>query len=189
MVLKDKVFIGQAEIRVGQEMPVLVTNGGKNQLILIQKNYLFKWKILGRVWKWKLQSKCCSTNYLPVQLDAEYGLLTIQSQSYSSTDWSTNACKLSTLMYLQITILFLTVTSAYEYCAWCHIMWYHVIRTINKPVYSSIIVQLYMYIQECASDLDVDYVLLWGLIVKGCSTFWSSCSDMEGFESFQVKYT
>lgn len=122
-------------------------------------------------------------------LDAEYGLLTIQSQSYSSTDWSTNACKLSTLMYLQITILFLTVTSAYEYCAWCLIMWYHVIRTINKPVYSSIIVQLYMYIPECASDLDVDYVLLWGLIVKGCSTFWSSCSDMEGFESFQVKYT
>lgn len=189
MVLKDKVFIGQAEIRVGQEMPVVVTNGGKNQLILIQKNYLSKWKILGRVWKWKLQSKCCSTNYLPVQLDAEYGLLTIQSQSYSSTDWSTNACKLSTLMYLQITILFLTVTSANEYCAWCLIMWYHVIRTINKPVYSSIIVQLYMYIQECASDLDVDYVLLWGLIVKGCSTFWSSCSDMEGFESFQVKYT
>lgn len=46
-----------------------------------------------------------------------------------------------------------------------------------------------MYIPECASDLDVDYVLLWGLIVKGCSTFWSSCSDMEGFESFQVKYT
>lgn len=81
------------------------------------------------------------------------------------------------------------VTSAYEYRAWCHIMWYHVIRTIYKPVYSSIIVQLYMYIQECASDLDVDYVLLWGLIVKGCSTFWSSCSDMEGFESFQVKYT
>lgn len=68
-------------------------------------------------------------------------------------------------------------------------MWYHVIRTINKPVYSSIIVQLYIYIPECASDLDVDYVLLWGLIVKGCSTFWSSCSDMEGFESFQVKYT
>lgn len=110
-------------------------------------------------------------------------------QSYSSDDWSTNACKLSTLMYLQITILFLTVTSANEYCAWCLIMWYHVIRTINKPVYSSIIVQLYMYIPECASDLDVDYVLLWGLIVKGCSTFWSSCSDMEGFESFQVKYT
>lgn len=127
-------------------MPVVVTNSGKNQLILIQKNYLSKWKILGRVWKWKLQSKCCSTNFLPVQLDAEYGLLTIQSQSYSSTDWSTNACKLSTLMYLQITILFLTVTSAYEYCAWCHIMWYHVIRTINKPVYSTII---HVYSRMC----------------------------------------
>lgn len=50
MVLKDKVCIGQAEIRVGQEMPVVVlTNSGKNQLILIQKNYLSKWKILGRV--------------------------------------------------------------------------------------------------------------------------------------------
>lgn len=49
MVLINKVFIGQTEIRVGQEMPVLVTNGGKNQLILIQKNYLSKWKILGRV--------------------------------------------------------------------------------------------------------------------------------------------
>lgn len=166
-------------------MPVVVTNGGKNQLILIQKNYLSKWKILGRVWKWKLQSKCCSTNYLPVQLDAEYGLLTIQSKSYSSTDWSTNACKLSTLMYLQITILFLTVTSAYEYCAWCHIMGYHVIRTINKPVYSSII---HVYSRMCIW-LGCYYVLLWGLIVKGCSTFWSSCSDMEGFESFQVKYT
>lgn len=47
MVLKDKVFIGQAEIRVGQEKPVVVTNVGKNQLILIQKNYLSKWKILG----------------------------------------------------------------------------------------------------------------------------------------------
>lgn len=37
MVLINKVFIGQAEIRVGQEMPVVVTNSGKNQLILIQK--------------------------------------------------------------------------------------------------------------------------------------------------------
>lgn len=66
-MLINKVFIGQAEIRVGQEMPVVVTNSGKNQLILIQKNYLSKWKILGRVWKSKLQSKCCSTNDLPVQ--------------------------------------------------------------------------------------------------------------------------
>lgn len=49
MVLINKVFIGQTEKRVGQEMPVVVTNGGKNQLILIQKNYLSKWKILGRV--------------------------------------------------------------------------------------------------------------------------------------------
>lgn len=49
MVLINKVFIGQTEIRVGQEMPVVVTYSGKNQLILIQKNSLSKWKILGRL--------------------------------------------------------------------------------------------------------------------------------------------
>lgn len=41
-----------------------------------------------------------------------------------------------------------------------------------------------MYILECVFDLDVDYVLLWGFIVKGCFIFWFFCFDMEGFESF-----
>lgn len=46
MMLINNIFIGRAELSIGQEIPVVVTNSGKNQLFLFHKNSLPKWKIL-----------------------------------------------------------------------------------------------------------------------------------------------
>lgn len=99
-MLINKVSIGQAELRVGQEIPVVVINSGKNQLFLIQKNYLPKWKILGIPGNWEIQIKCCSTKDLPVKFRCRIWI-TYNSipKTYSSIDGPTHACKLFTFMY------------------------------------------------------------------------------------------